>query len=126
MHELSVCMSLIEQVDRIARDHGADRVASIVLEIGPLSGVEPDLLRHAYPLAAAGTVAEHAELIIDGRDIVVTCSRCGAESTVPANRLLCGRCGDFRTRVLQGDELILKRVELDNAAPVASVVPAAL
>ena len=114
MHELSVCMSLIEQVDRLAREHRASSVASIVLEIGPLAGVEPDLLRHAYPLAAAGTVAEDATLVIEEPDVVVVCSECGAESTVPPNRLLCGTCGDFRTRIRSGDGMILKRVELDG------------
>ena len=43
MHELSVCLSLLDQVERIAREHGADRVVRIVLRIGPLSGVEAPL-----------------------------------------------------------------------------------
>jgi hydrogenase nickel incorporation protein HypA/HybF len=77
--------------------------------------VDPQLLRHAYPLAAAGTVAEHAELTIEPADIVVRCSQCGAESQATANRLLCAACGDFRTRVISGDELILQSVELSAA-----------
>lgn len=111
MHELSVCNALITQVERIARDHPGSRVARIVLSIGPLSGVEPKLLRHAYPLAAAGTVAEQAELEIETGPVVVRCTVCDAQSAVAPNRLLCGSCGDFRTRLVSGDELLLQRLE---------------
>ena len=114
MHELSVCMSLMQQVESIARERSAEKVTRITLSIGPLSGVEPDLLRHAYPLAAAGTVAEEAELIMDTTAIVVRCSQCDSETTVTPNKLLCGSCGDFRTQVISGDELVLMRVELDR------------
>ncbi len=116
MHELSVCLSLMQQVEQIASERNATRVTRITLHVGPLSGVEPDLLRHAYPLATAGTVAADAELVIETSDVVVRCSQCESETTVAANRLLCGSCGDFRTRVIAGDELTLMRVELDRAA----------
>jgi hydrogenase nickel incorporation protein HypA/HybF len=113
MHELSVCLALIKQVERIAEEHGARRVERIVLQIGPLSGIEPGLLRHAYPLAATGTVAEGAELEIETGPVVVRCTRCEAESEAPPNRLLCGRCGDFRTRVIRGEEMLLQSMDLD-------------
>jgi hydrogenase nickel incorporation protein HypA/HybF len=108
MHELSVCQSLLEEVKRIARENGAGSVTRIVLKVGPLSGVEPHLLRNAYPLAAAGTVAEELA------DIVVSCSQCGAESPATVNRLLCAQCGDYRTRLVSGDEMVLQSLELDD------------
>ncbi len=111
MHELSVCMSLLEQVERIAAEQGAVSVDRIVLVVGPLSGIEADLLANAYPLAAAGTIAEHAELEIEASGVRVRCTRCSRESDVPPNRLLCGHCGDYRTRVISGDEMILRRLE---------------
>lgn len=114
MHELSVCNALICQVERIAAERGAGSVSRIVLKIGPLSGIEPMLLRHAYPLAATGTVAENAELIIDAAEVRVRCSQCGAESAATANRLLCAACGDYRTRVISGDDMILQTVELED------------
>lgn len=102
----------MDQVEGLAREHHADKVASIVLQVGPLSGVEAELLRHAYPVASAGTVAENAELIIEILPIVVACTACGAETQASANRLVCGQCGDWQTRLLSGDEMLLARVEL--------------
>lgn len=112
MHELSVCQSLLDQVQRIASDHGADRVERIVLRIGPLSGVEGPLLRNAFPLAAAATVAEHAVLEIEPAPVRVHCITCGAETDATPNRLLCGACGDWHTRLVSGDEMLLARLEL--------------
>jgi hydrogenase nickel incorporation protein HypA/HybF len=113
MHELSVCQALVRQVEQVAREHGARRVDSITLAIGPLSGVEAELLRQAYPFAAAGTVAADATLIIERQPIRVRCQSCGAESDASPNRLLCGRCGDWRTQLLSGDEMLLKSLKLD-------------
>jgi hydrogenase nickel incorporation protein HypA/HybF len=114
MHELSVCLALIESVERIAAERGARAVHVIHVRIGPLSGIEPDLLRNAYPLAATGTVAAGSRLDLTTADLVVRCTQCEQESTVVVNRLLCAHCGDFRTRVVSGDELLLERVELSS------------
>ena len=115
MHELSVCLALMEQVQNIAKEHNARRVDKIVLRIGPLSGIEVPLLQHAYPLAAIDTIAEDAELVIESLPVKVKCTRCSAETEVPSNRLLCGQCGDFRTEVVSGDEMLLANLELTVA-----------
>jgi hydrogenase nickel incorporation protein HypA/HybF len=65
-------------------------------------------------MASAGTIAVDAELLIDEADIVVRCGTCGAETPARANRLVCSECGDFRTTVISGDEMILQRVELET------------
>jgi hydrogenase nickel incorporation protein HypA/HybF len=49
----------------------------------------------------------------------VSCQTCGAESAALPNRLVCGACGDWRTTLLSGDELILESVELEFAADAA-------
>ena len=116
MHELAVCQALIEQVDRVARDNHASRVVAITVSVGPLSGVEPDLLEHAYPLAAEGTIAQRAALIGERVPVQVRCRACGAESEASPNRLVCGGCGDWQVDVTAGEELLLKRVELETAA----------
>ena len=114
MHELSVCYGLLQQVERVCREHDAHSVARISLEIGPLSGVEPELLQHAWPLAAAGTVAADATLEIEVSGLRVHCTQCGADTEALPNRLLCGDCGDYRTRIISGEELLLKTLELET------------
>ena len=123
MHELSICIAMLDEVERIAQARNSAAVSRILLKIGPLSGVEPHLLRNAWPLAAAGSVAENADLVIETADIVVQCSQCNGESAASANRLLCAQCGDYRTRVISGDELILQQLELQAQTDTSSLRP---
>jgi len=58
MHELSICLALMQQVERIAREHEAASVDRIVLQVGPLSGVEAPLLERAWPRARMATGVE--------------------------------------------------------------------
>ncbi len=114
MHELSVCQALIDQVEDVARQHQAVAVATVYVQIGPLCGVEPDLLEQAFPLASAGTVAQASRLVIEKLPVRVHCETCGAETTAEPNRLVCGDCGDWHTRLVSGDEMLLASVELEK------------
>ena len=116
MHELSVCMSLLDQVTAIAEERDARRVTRIELTVGPLSGIEIDLLETAWPIAAAGTIADEAEFVVEATPVVVHCGTCGAETPASSNRLVCGNCGSHRTRVISGEEMILQRLELETSA----------
>ena len=103
----------MRQVEQVAAAHGASAVELVILQIGELSGVEPPLLERAFEIARAGTVAEDAELEIRTGPVVVQCRECGGKSAVPPNRLLCSYCGEWRVRVVEGEELLLLSVELD-------------
>lgn len=120
MHELSICQSLLAQVEQIAQQHHADAVSSITLHIGPLSGIEVPLLQQAFSLARAGGVAEQAVLVIKSLPIRIKCQSCGQESEATPNRLLCGHCGDYHTQLISGDEMLLARVEMDVEAQAAA------
>lgn len=104
----------MHQVGQVAERERASRVTSITLQIGPLSGVEAQLLRDAFPIAAAGSIADGAQLLIESMPVMVECTQCGAHSEVAVNRLVCGQCGDWRTRLVSGDEMLLKSLELER------------
>jgi hydrogenase nickel incorporation protein HypA/HybF len=42
----------------------------------------------------------------------VRCETCGAETEAEPNRLICATCGDYHTRLVSGDEMMLMSVEL--------------
>ncbi len=111
MHELAVCQALLDQAAAIARQHAAEEVACITVRVGPLSGVEPEQLQRAFQAMRFGPAAA-AILVIETAEIVVRCLECAGESEARVNRLLCAACGGFRIRVIAGDELQLRRVEL--------------
>jgi hydrogenase nickel incorporation protein HypA/HybF len=114
VHELAVAQALVEQVDAVIDQHGATQASLIRVRIGPLAGVVPELLASAFPLAAAGSRMEHAELEFAHAPITVRCQTCGLETEAAMNRLICGACGDWHTQVMSGDELLLESVELET------------
>jgi len=123
MHELAICQALLTQVGDIARRNNAERVTSIVVRVGPLSGVVPALLQQTFVVARTGGVAAAADLVLETTVPRVRCRTCDRESDVPVNRLICPECGDYRTTLLSGDELILARVQL-SVSEAANAPPA--
>jgi hydrogenase nickel incorporation protein HypA/HybF len=113
VHELSLCDDLLSQVIVIAVKNNALSVESITVQIGALSGVEPALLETAFSLIKVGTVAEHADLIMQASPVIVLCSQCGVQSEVIVNRLLCNACQSHETTLISGAELILASVALN-------------
>ncbi|RJQ47817.1 MAG: hydrogenase maturation nickel metallochaperone HypA [Gammaproteobacteria bacterium] len=112
MHELSICQSLIRQVETLAKQHRARAIARVTVQIGPLSGVAPELLEQAFYAARAGTLAEAARLTTLHAPVRVRCEQCGAESAAAIQHLTCARCGGWRTQLISGNEMQLVSVEL--------------
>lgn len=131
MHELSVCWSLLSELERIALERGENTIAHVVVRVGPLSGTDPGLLLRAFEVARIGTKAENAGLAIEHCDVRVECTDCGHESVTRPNRLLCSSCGSFRVQVVAGDELSIASIEFAGATvpsrpdPAATPAPAA-
>jgi len=121
MHELSVCQALVSQVETLVRQNHAASVHRIKLKIGPLSGIEPALLLQAFPIASAGSVAHDARLEIKEQDVRVYCDECNRESDAKVNQLTCGYCGDWRTRIVSGDEMLLVSVEMNKSEELSHV-----
>jgi hydrogenase nickel incorporation protein HypA/HybF len=109
MHELAICQALVVMVNDIAAAQAA-LPQVVTVQIGPLAGVEPGLLARAYPLAAAGSPAASARLEIAHVALRVRCKICEAVSEAIVNQQLCALCGAWQTKVISGDELLLKRV----------------
>jgi hydrogenase nickel incorporation protein HypA/HybF len=112
VHELSVCQALLTQVTEIVAGQGAADVARITIEVGPLSGIDAALLCSAFAILRAGGCAAGATLSIEPTAVEIACLTCGGQSQTAPNRLVCGFCGGYRTRIVAGDELRLRRIEL--------------
>jgi len=117
MHELAICQALIDEVAALARTAHASSITDVYVSVGPLSGVECSLMRNTFPVAGAGTVVSEATLHLQQTPVRVRCEDCAAETEVAANRLICGRCGNWRTHLTGGDELLLQRVVMQTHRP---------
>jgi hydrogenase nickel incorporation protein HypA/HybF len=138
MHEASLVESLLNQVLDLAANHmesvdNADaaparssltrtpltraavarRITPIELEIGPLSGVEPELMALAFQRLAGEAGLSNARLEIVHVPLTIRCDDCLRETETEQVSFGCDGCGSRRVTVLRGDSCILKSVELE-------------
>jgi hydrogenase nickel incorporation protein HypA/HybF len=113
MHEYSIVQALLDRVASEARTHSAIAVHRIRVQIGEASGVEPDLLETAFELARTRTLCESAELEIVAVAAKWECGSCGAE--IAAGQILRCRLCEQPARLVQGDEIVLERIEMEAA-----------
>ncbi len=111
MHEYSIVAALVEQVENAAAARGAHEVRRLRIEVGEAAGVEVELLRSAYDVFRIGTICADAELVIDTVPVRWACPRCGAEPPTGGG-LQCADCG-APLRMVRGDDLTLRRVEME-------------
>jgi|GEM_PF-809534 len=64
MHEMSLCKKLLQTLEQQARVQDFQRVKKVWLTLGSGAGVTADGLRFNFTMAAQGSLAEGAELII--------------------------------------------------------------
>jgi hydrogenase nickel incorporation protein HypA/HybF len=117
MHEYSIARRLLEQVRDTARQHAATAVMEVVVAVGPLSGVEPILLHSAFQQLATGELLQLARLTIEQVPLAVRCDFCERLSTLNNFVFVCQHCGSSATRVVSGEDIVLKHVVLQ--VPVA-------
>ncbi|WP_296532779.1 hydrogenase maturation nickel metallochaperone HypA [Rhodoferax sp.] len=102
-------LQLIEEAAR--KDHFA-KVSTVWLEIGQLSGVEPQALAFCFDAVTRGSLAQGARLEIIAVPGSGWCMAC--EKTVPMTELFgeCPQCGGFPLQVTGGTEMRVKELEV--------------
>ncbi len=114
MHEYSIAQALVEQINDVARQNGADAVTRVVIQVGKLRAVVPEILRWGFEIASEGSIAEGAELEVEVIPIVIRCRACSTERELDDPFYVCPACNSFDVEQLSGNELILKTLEISD------------
>jgi hydrogenase nickel incorporation protein HypA/HybF len=115
MHELSIVEALIDQVGHeLQRAGQPGRVLRLDLDVGRLSGVNPDSLRFAFELMAPGTAVQGAEIVIVEPKAQCRCQACRATSEIDDLVVECPRCGSREITIEGGRDLLLHSIEIED------------
>lgn len=124
MHELSLVRSVLVRVLEVSNQYGGLPVERVHLEIGAHRNVVPELLDFAFRAARQGTCADHATLVWHTVPVEVLCTNCEAKYRPEDEQIWrCPVCGALGGRLVHGDELVLRTIELadtqgeDDASP---------
>lgn len=108
MHELTLADSLIMAI----RDQlGEARVRSVTIEVGKLSGVVPEALTFAFEICTKDTLLTDTVLIVDDVPATARCEECGVVAQIDSF-VAARRCGSVDLKLLTGQELRIKSVEV--------------
>jgi len=113
MHEVSIMEEAVRLAVDAVKSSGADRVTSLRLRVGALSGVVPDALRFAFDVVCRGTVAEGASLEIEPVAAVSWCSACRSEFAGEDYFNECPRCHKVSGELQRGREIEIATVEMN-------------
>lgn len=109
MHELALCESIADTV----RCHADDReVRRVYVTIGHLRQVVPATLQFCWEVVVAGSSLDACDLVIDEVPAVVSCTDCGASSTLTRPILRCASCGGSHVVLTSGEEFLVESIDL--------------
>jgi len=114
MHELGIATRIVEIVKQAAADNSADRVATVTVEIGRLSGVDSESLEFSFAALTKGTELEGARLIVEEERPRAKCRQCGGEYEVDLSDFRCRACGSSSFDVISGMDVYVKQVEVES------------
>jgi hydrogenase nickel incorporation protein HypA/HybF len=113
MHELSIALSMIEQIIEESENRGGLEVEAVHLKLGVFSGVDKSALLFAWDLACEGTPLEHSRLVISTVPLVIFCPQCKQQRTPPSvYELCCPDCLVPAQDIITGREIEVESLEV--------------
>lgn len=114
MHELGVTFHVVDHVVSIAHKNNIPKVDRVIIELGEVSTVVPDLLIDCWNWARKKhPELENCELKVEIVKAITFCSNCSKEYSTVEHGKICPFCGSENTYLLKGNEFNIKQIEID-------------
>ena len=113
MHELALTERILRIVSSEQQKNGFSRVLEIDLMIGEVSGVIPACIEDFFPLAAKGTPAEGAKLVMHTVPAAFECLSCGYNGPLARHSTCCPDCGSAQIRMTAGREFFVENIVVE-------------
>jgi hydrogenase nickel incorporation protein HypA/HybF len=113
MHEMSLAENMLQIIEDAAHKQNFTRVKTVWLEIGKLACVEQEAMRFCFDVVIKDTVADGAKLEIIEIAGQGRCTQCGCEAQIAALYEACPSCGSYTIRVLSGEAMRVKELEVE-------------
>ena len=120
MHEFSLALSMVEYLEKVAKENGLARVTEVYVRLGGLTHINSEQLAFAFKLAAEGTLLEGAKLRIKRRKARGRCHSCGKCFSIKrgeepifmvVGELKCPYCGSNDVTLIDDRELVVERIK---------------
>ena len=115
MHEVSIVRSIIKTLESEFASAKLAKLKRIYLKVGVLSNIEPRLLYNAYAAYNfPGSLYHNVALEIESTAIIIRCETCNRTTEVKQYRFICATCGKPSKDIIQGEEMLIHKVEFED------------
>ena len=112
MHELSLCQTLCQQLQKEVTDRRLDKVLRVELTIGSLSCLDPRALAFCFSAIDKPPALQGCELSIRRQPGAAHCRDCQADYALHRWLDACPRCGSLNRSVEGGDGVLIEQMEV--------------
>ena len=114
MHELSLIQSVVDTLYDSFEKQPIRKVHSVTLSVGTVSGIVPHYLTDAWDwFTKEDDLFRGSTLKIEFIHAITTCLDCGKEYDTIKHAKICPYCQSEHTELKQGNELLIKEVEVE-------------
>ncbi len=114
MHELGIVSYIIKHVEGVAVKEKLEKVHSVTIEVGEVSGILPDIIQSCWKWSTDKTeVLKGSELRFNQITAMTICNSCKKVYETVANGKICPRCESEDTVLLYGQEVSIKEIEAE-------------
>ncbi len=118
MHEMSLAIEVLKIAEKNAVESGANEITVIELDVGQMAGVMIHALEFCLEAAKNDTMAESAEIVIHKIDSIGECPNCESRFPVESQFSKCPQCNDHYLKIVAGDDLKVRAIEVENKSYV--------
>ena len=114
MHEMSIAVELMRQLEQVAAEHNVERIEEFTVQTGAMWAIVPDSLELAFKAVAEGTCAEAAKMNLDIIPVSGRCRCCGRRFEPDIDSFLCKVCNQADVEIVEGNDITLKSVTFEQ------------
>ncbi len=112
MHELGIIVHVAKSLEAIAEENHLEKIGSVTLEIGEVSGVVPEYLTDCWTYYRKKLpILAESEMIIEKLPAVTFCEDCHETYETVKYGKVCPHCGSRETYLVVGNECNIKEIE---------------
>ena len=123
MHEFAFAYNIFKVAEATAIKYNAKKITEVILEIGELTLIVPELLQRSFEMATKGSIAEGAKLNIKITPGKIKCRDCNQISEVTLTReseltglqlFKCSHCKSNNTEIIEGKKANVKNIKIQE------------
>jgi len=115
MHELQIATEIIKIVEGEMKKRNLERIKSIGVRMGALSGFNPDALSFSFEAVSQDTPLSGTELDIEFIPVTGECITCGRGFKLEDPIMICPGCGSSKLNISRGEELEISYINKEEA-----------